>query len=609
MHFRKSVVATFAFCALACALSACTLASRPRLPTENLLTPAVIPTPLADGEVFPLSPPNALTGAGIYAEKCAACHGVTGEGNGPSAAQIKAQGQSVANLVDPSRRRAATPGEWHALITSGRIQNLMPGFSGSLNAQQRWDVQAHVWALGVPSQTLGVGGALFAEQCAACHGAQGETPVGAGAAQITLDSPRFLADRSLLDISSGMVRGEPHAAMTTLTEDQRFQIADYVRSLAYIYADPAEARDAQLSGDGQIILRALNGTPGGPAIANLPVLLRAYDENSEVLSRTANLDAAGVVTFTGLPRADNFFYQAELDYEDGRFYAAPTQLTISGTAVISGVLPAFETTTDPSGISIAEKHFFVQDIGEGTATIVEFSIFNNAGDRAYIGEPGPGGRRYTLKLSAPKDAQNLRFDGLGLGRRFFQEGDVIYDTDVVVPGQQAQQVTMIYEVPYRGSFDFSRPVYYPAARWDVLVPEITGPGTPLTVTGLTNRGLQQTPSGNLFLFASETPANAGDALAFQLSGQPLGAPQPGADPRAIGLGLIALGLAIGIGYFMASRVRAIRAAEARSRPQQRDMMLRQIAALDDDFAQAKIKEPAYRKQREALKDELKDIWE
>jgi len=39
------------------------------------------------------------------------------------------------------------------------------------------------------------------------------------------------------------------------------------------------------------------------------------------------------------------------------------------------------------------------------------------------------------------------------------------------------------------------------------------------------------------------------------------------------------------------------------------MMLRQIAALDDDFAQAKIKEPAYRKQREALKDELKDIWE
>jgi mono/diheme cytochrome c family protein len=574
---------------------------------ENLIAPAVIPTLVPDGESVPLTAPDARAGAAIYAVKCAPCHGITGAGNGPRAEQIKAQGKLVASLINPARLRAVTPNEWHGVITNGRIQNLMPGFSGSLNAQQRWDVLAHVWALGTTSQTLAAGQALFVQQCASCHGAHGEMP--AGDAKIVLNSLASLAGKSLLDISNGMLRVPVHDGMTALTEAQRFAIADYVRSLGYTYADPVEAGQAKLTGDGQIVLRALNGTLNGPAIANLPALLRTYDDNGEVLSRTAQIDAAGVVTFAGLPRADNFFYQAELDYEGGRFYAAPMQMLISGTAVVSGVLPVFETTTDPKDISIAEKHFFVQDIGEGTATIVEFSVFNNSGDKAFIGEDGPGGKRYTLKLSVPKDAQNLRFDGLGLGRRFFQEGGVIYDTDVVVPGRQAQQITMIYEVPYRGSFDFNRQVFYPVTQWDVLVPEVTGPGTPLSVNGLTSRGLQQTPSGNLFLFAGEAAAKAGDALKFQLTGQPLGAPMPGADPRAVGFGLIALGIAIGLGYFMLTRVRAIRAAQVASLPQRRDYLLRQIAALDDDFAQGKTKEPAYRKQREQLVAELKEIWE
>jgi mono/diheme cytochrome c family protein len=567
------------------------------------MTPAVLPTLVADGETAPLQLPDSITGAQVYAEKCVACHGPQAEGDGPRAEQIRAEGNVVANLIEPAKYRAARPRDWHDIITNGRIQNLMPGFSGSLDAQQRWDIQSYVWALGTTSQTITAGGELYAQQCASCHGAQGETTF--GPASLALKSPNFLADKSLLEISGGMTRGDPHAGVQ-LSEDQRFQVADFVRSLSYVYADPAEQAVTRVTGDGVLMLNTVNGTPNGGSPQGLTMLLRAYDQTSEVLTRTATVNNAGVAVFDELPRREDYFYQAELDYEDGRFYSVPMQF-ISATTSISEALRIFETTTDPKDISISEKHFFVQDISEGTASIVEYYIFENASDRAYIGEDAGDGRRHTLRLSAPQGAQNLRFDGLGLGRRFFQEGDVIFDTDVVVPGQQAQQVTMIYEVPYRGQKTFEREIFYPTTRWDVLVPENTGAGDPLTVTGLEDRGIQQTPSGNLHLYVGQA-ANAGASLKWTLQGQPLGAAIPGADPRAIGIGLIAFGLSIGIAYFLLMRVRSIRKQQL-SPAKQRDLLLRQIALLDDEHAMGKVKDADYQAQRARLKEELREEWD
>lgn len=588
---------------LALLMAGCTLASRPTLPTSNLLTPAVLPTHTADGESAPLQLPDAGAGGVIFNEKCAPCHGAAAKGDGPRAAQIRAQGKTVANLVDPSRYRAGVPRDWHDTITNGRIQNLMPGFSASLTAQQRWDVQSYVWALGTTSQTLTTGNGLYAQQCASCHGKQGETSF--GPANLKLQSPSFLAEKSLLDIAGGMVRGETHKDVK-LDDAQRFAVADHVRALNYVFVDPALQQIARVTGDGTLLITTTNGTPNGGSPNGLPMLLRAYDQTSEVLSRTATVNNAGIATFNELPRREDYFYQAELDYKDGRFYS-PAMQFISTTQTISDVLRVYETTTDAKDISIGEMHFFVQEIGEGTATIVEFYIFNNVSDHAYIGEPAAGGRRHSLRISVPKDAQNLRFDGLGLDQRFFKEDDVIHDTEVVMPGQSAQQITLIYEVPYRNRKAFERQVFYPVANWDVLVPENTGAGDPLKVVGLEDKGLQQTPNGNLSLYAGQ-PVNANDALKWTLTGQPLGTPAQGADARAIGIGLIAFGLAVGIGYFLLSRARSVR-AQVTSPATERDLLLRQIALLDDEFAQGKLKEADYTTRRAQLKEELREVWE
>jgi len=584
-------------------LTGCSFARHPTVPVEVLLTPAAMPTPAADGEAAPRQPPDVFVGSAIYEQKCASCHGLDGEGDGPSAEQIKAQGRIVPSLVAPARIRAVRPSEWHDIITNGRIQNLMPPFRGSLNAQERWDVQAYLWALGTSPEQIASGQQIYKAQCATCHGDQGETPV--GQMRRALNDPFFLAERSLLDISSLMLRGEPHAGIA-LSEAERFQVADFVRSLSYRYADPVAIRMAELAGNGMLTLRAINRTANGETIANLPVTLRAYDTNGEVLSRTAALDAEGFVTFSSLPTRADYFYQAELDYKGGRFYAPPVQFPITGSQVISNFLPVFETTTDPSALSISEMHVFVQNVAPGTVTIVEFYWFDNAGDRAYIGEPGPDGRRRTLKLSVPKEAQNLRFDGLGLGQRFFREGDVIYDTDAVVPGQRAAQVTMLYELPYRAERLIERKVFYPAQYVDVIVPELSGPGNPFTVTSdlLVNKGAQPLTSGSVAVFAGSRPLAAGESLRFELRGNPLARPPAGGDGVAIGAGLIALGLTIGLAYLVFSRALA-----AGHKPlQQRRQLLRQIAALDDSFALGEIDLERYRQQRAALKAALLDLW-
>lgn len=590
--------------ALVTLLAGCSTATESRIRSIDLNAPAVIPTPPADGEAYPLLPPSAARGAEIYEQKCVACHGLGGAGDGSRAEQIRQQGRVVANLVNPARVRSVKPSEWHTTITIGRIQNLMPGFSGSLDAQARWDVQAYVWSLGVPMAELDSGRALYAAQCATCHGESGK-PASTGQ---DFSAGRWLADTTLLDIAGRMIQGEAHAKVQ-LTEAQRFQVAAAVRALGYEHADPAMLRMAKTDGDGALVLQAVNGTPNGSVASNAPVILRALDMNGEVFSRTATLGADGLVTFTRLPQRSDYFYQAELEYGGGRFYGAPTQL-LTTTAVLSDVLPYYETTTDDSGIRIANVLFAVQNLSEGELTMVEIYEFAHAGDRAFVGENGR-----TLRISAPSGVRNLRFDGLGLGRRFVQDGDVIFDTDVVGPGSPAQRITLIYEIAYRDAASIRRPLFYPVDRWNVFLPETEGfPGTPLRAASplLKDEGTRDADSVKVRVYSSDAPAGAspqeGDALSFELSGQPLGAARPGSDMTAVGVALIGLALTIAILYYVLTRVRRLHDGMLSPR-QARQRLLRSIAALDDDFGDGKLKPDDYRAARAKLLDALEQVWE
>ncbi len=588
--------AAFIFSAIALIVTGCTAGSLPR-PTANLLTPAV-PPPGAVLNQVPPARPSVVGGAQIYAVKCQACHGIAGRGDGPRAAAIATQGGVVANLVSSASSEQALPSDWFNVVTNGRIDKLMPPFAQSLTPQDRWDVLSYVWAMAVPSATLQTDATTYAAACQSCHGSNGK---GSSANAPDLSSLAYLAGHSLQNIADAMITGTVHQDVK-LSDQQRLNLARYIRTFAYQYADATQLAQAGPTGAGTLQIHAANMTPNGASVAGLRVTLHTYDTTGEVFSRTATLNPASVAVFDRLPVSDSLFYQADLVYNGARFFAAPVQF--SGTQMLSATLPVYEVTTDPGVISISAFHFFVQGAGENTLSVVEFYVFNNNSDRAYISQPGPGGQLRSLKVTLPAGATNLRFNGPGLGARFFQDGQTIYDSDAVPPGQGTSTIVMLYDIPYSGGRQIQRLMPYAVKSWDVLLPDNV-----LRVTDMTDMGLKPTQSASVRYYVPAQPSiAAGGNVTFNITGQLQGAPVPGSDNSALAFGGVTLLAAIAGSVILVARMRTWRGIE-RDIALERKTLLRTIADLDAQHAAGKVADGEYRSRRQALKDELREIWD
>ncbi len=562
--------------------SACSFSGRSRVP-QDLSKPA--PTPVVAEAVVPPAPPDATRGAKIYEQKCAACHGAAGDGNGPQAAAIRAQGKQVANLIDPAKNRAVKPSDWYQVVSNGRLQNLMPLFSGSLKPQERWDVLAYTWALGTRPNNISAGKTLFEAQCVQCH------------TTASLGKPEILARSALNDTLAAMAKGEHHRANAQLTEAQRGYLTDYVRSLAYQYADPVAIKDAALKGDGILAWQVSNQTPGARLQPNLPVTLHVYDATSEVFTRTAVTSDNGLAQFSQLPARRDYFYEPEIVYNGARFFGAPAQITTTNLAPRPFAI--YEVTNDASVISISDFHYFVQDADEGKLSIAEVYSVDNRSDRAYVAKT-----LQSLRFALPSDATNIRFDGPGIGARFMRDGDILIDMDAVIPGARASSLTLIYDIPYRNNKIIEREMFYPLQKWDVVLPskELRATGA-----GLVDRGPQQVQNTTFNLFVADKGLVAAGKIRFELIGQPRAAAVPGSDNLSIGIGVGLLVLSLGLLYLAVLRGRVLRAGGSPAISGDkvvRQALLQAVADLDDDFEAGKLAEADYHQQREALLSHL-----
>ena len=77
----------------------------------------IAPTPLPPLVLNPAQAPNVENGKAIFAEKCAACHGETGLGDGEQGIQL---GVTVPAFGLSEIARPATLAEWYTVVTRGR---------------------------------------------------------------------------------------------------------------------------------------------------------------------------------------------------------------------------------------------------------------------------------------------------------------------------------------------------------------------------------------------------------------------------------------------------------------------------------------------------------
>jgi len=96
-------------------------------------------------EPLPSRPPSLERGAVVYRERCAACHGESGRGDGPKAKSLK--GPPPANLADPAVMGNKSLLDIFRRISIGTPRTAMPEFAEDLSATDRWAVASYVGAM------------------------------------------------------------------------------------------------------------------------------------------------------------------------------------------------------------------------------------------------------------------------------------------------------------------------------------------------------------------------------------------------------------------------------------------------------------------------------
>jgi mono/diheme cytochrome c family protein len=596
---------------VALALGGCSLAGDITPPPGFESVPS-LPT-AAPSLAAPRLAPDLSAGEALFAEKCAPCHGPTGRGDGAQASNLPVP---PAVLAEASIARSAIPDEWYSLVTIGRLDRFMPGFT-SLNDSDRWSVVAYALSLGLEQDVLDQGEQVFQRACAECHAEDGR----GGESGSDLTAPGFQAERSLQAIFDGITQGVAPGMPgfeASLSEEERWAAASYVRELGLqagpIAAQPtttvtAEAAPSGTAGPaetgapttpaattaasappvlvGVIEGTVLSGTAGAALPDGLEVTLHGLDGETEVITETKAVGPDGRFAFDVDELVSGRLFVATLDY-GGELYASEVVHLTAETPTASLPVTVYEATTEAASVQVDRLHILVSSAGEGLLQIVELWILSNTGDRTVI-PPADGGG---LGGSLPEGAAQVSFDEPTPGERYRVVGSEFFDRRGLQPGAGTGEWVFSYILPYERRVDLLRTTDYAIGSIVLLLPE----GMSVSAEGLVDTGSRDLQGESLHTY-SLGPISPQEEIRLTLSGGPRSTGSPTAAAEWI-IGVAVLGIAlivVGLVWRRSPRPRA-----AGIETEEADLLL-SLAALDRDFEAGRISEDDYRRRREPLK--------
>jgi mono/diheme cytochrome c family protein len=622
-------------------LSACSfsLAEDVTPPPGAELPPSMPTRAPINGPLYPLAPLSPADGAPVYAEKCAPCHGLTGQGDGPQAGQLP---NPPAPLGSPELARQATPAEWYTVVTQGDLDRFMPPFA-SLSEGQRWDVVAYAFTLSSPPDTVAQGQELYQANCAGCHGAtgQGNGPEAAGLSAPPTDfaDQELMASRSAEQlfeaISAGLGPDMP-AYADQLDEAQRWALTAFLRSLTFASVaeiagaegtpapepllTPGAGEAAPASGTavaaaptsrtGPVTGRLVN--PAGSELpANLTVTLHGFDDMQEAFTASGAVQPDGTFTFEEVELPPGRVFLASVEY-DQAVYTSDIFVVESDMAAVDLPIPIYGTTSDRAALAIDRLHMFIDYAEPDTLRVVEVYVISNQGDRTVVagreGEP-------VISFEVPQGATNLQFEGGSLGERYVETGAGVGDTAPIRPGLGEHQVVFAYDLPYGRNLDLIRKPDLPVNAVVILVPDN---GLKLKGDLLVDEGARSM-QGSTYRVYSSGRLEPGTDLALTVSGRPRGSAgllTGSGSSLMIGLGAFGLAL-IAAGVWLYSRSRTSASAPAGAQEEELpaeddlaedpDLLMDAILALDDQYQAGKLPEEAYRQRRADLKARLREL--
>ncbi|NOY78213.1 MAG: hypothetical protein GXO76_10140 [Calditrichaeota bacterium] len=342
---------------------------------------------------------------------------------------------------------------------------------------------------------------------------------------------------------------------------------------------------------GEITGTVQNGTAGFSVPRSLAVQLNRY-KNGQQDNRfqpKTTIRGRNTFVFKNLPEDSDYVYEPMVYYQGVKYYGEAKKLSPQMPAAESHVL-IYETSRSDSAVSALIHHLFIRP-AIGFIQVNEMLVLKNRSDRTYIGPPVQGEKFHTLNYRLPPDAANVQLGkGLMSCCIVFVPGG-FYDTMELLPGKKEIYFSYIIKTPKK-ELDLIKPLTISTAVFDVFTddPNIQ----------LSGEGFSEIPvKGSKFRRFEARDFKPGQKIRLHITGLQ-------GKPTDIGtiLMIVFIAVLLFIVILVAKRIKRDKTLSVPSSPQKdpsvSDYFLRQIAELDEAFANQKLEESDYREKRKEL---------
>lgn len=585
-------------------------------PPPNYVPPTPVPTL---GPLYPEQAPDIENGKAIFTEKCAACHGEKGLGDGPQSADLPV---SVIPIGLPEFARDASPAKWYATVTQGNLERFMPPFM-SLTDQERWDVVAYALTLHSTNEQIELGKTLFEQNCGDCS--EAFTNLQMMSALSEDDLVRMMREGS----------GDFPAFGSGLGEDEAYAVAVYIRTLTFA-PPPApvavsatetqvNAQSATPSAEGtavegtpqaqiteeaavSIIRGQIDNRTGEDLPSGLKVTLHGYDHGTdpsagptEILNQQGDVNPDGSYVFE-VEIVESQIYLTEVEV-NGMNYQSEFAVVPAGAAeLVIEPIVIFPTTDDTSALQVKELQIFF-DLAGQDAQIFAVYFITNEGEETVL-----------IKMA---DAQNIPFisfpeGATGLGFETTDNSAPFVPTEdgfAMPPSEEPYGLIAFATIPKSKETKIIQTALLPIGSITLFLPE----GVEAKGASFIDGGIQSMQGANFHVYTSPG-IDKDSSFEFTLTGAPQNvAESPDiTQNQTVLIGVGALGVTLILaGLFMFLRDRNkinddVEGDDEKDEPyEDTESIMDAVIALDDLHRAGKISDEAYKKRRAELTAALK----
>jgi hypothetical protein len=305
-------------------------------------------------------------------------------------------------------------------------------------------------------------------------------------------------------------------------------------------------------------------------------------------------DEKGRFDFQDLETDPNFAYYLRAVYKEIGYSSEAIVLDADNSSK-SINLKVYEKSDDPSKVLIINYHIIIRREPVGLE-VQEILSVRNGEPYTYVGIGGS-----TLEVTLPEEAENF---SLGSGYEWIDYSILDNTVKFSVP-VDPDEVSIVYYYDLKvdeQSYEFTRKMDYYAEKLDIIlvVPgagmrsEQLDIGQPFTIEGqvydhLFGENLKQDSSLNLII--EKLPVMGINFLKAGL---------------LAGFAFVISAVLIFISVFVKHNLRAELGGDEHL-PVRKEVLIKEIAALDDDFDKGAVKEDAYKSEREKKKIDLLEV--